>query len=166
MLRMDIGIWQATIFCEVILLAGLLYRTWILWMLPCFTSAILFSTVESVPLASLIHHYGRASREYFLAFYGFDLINVLLYLMSIRECWRKGYFASISMSMGLYLSFKAFGYILILAHCNRAAMLLAGDMRFANIACYVFWIVLVWGYDVFGIQSSTAEESSWDRTKN
>lgn len=149
---MDLGIWLFTIFLECAILGGILWRG-LLRTLPWFTSCIVFCALESLPLADIRRH-GTAN-DYFYAYYAFDLINIAFYVNAIIECFTKGYLVSISMTMTIYIGLKLVSYLLLFGHATDAALILHGDLRYANIACYLVWAFLIYGYDVFGIHSRT-----------
>lgn len=148
--RMDIGIWWTTIILEVAILAGLLYRRWLIFLVPIFSACIAINALESLPL--MIYH---DSDSYYYVYYAIDLLNVALYIAAAYECWCKGYFSIISVSMTIYLSFKACSYALLMYGYRDASLALHAHLRYMNLACYIVWALTVWGYDVFGTKSKT-----------
>src|ERR1700741_1084976 len=149
--QMDIAILRLTVALEIAILAGLYLRRWVT-LIPCFTFTIFCCLIEPIP-AMYIYRHGTGN-DYYLAYYAIDLFNVALYILSIIECWKRGYLRSISISMALYLGFKAVSYLLMVAHHLRDAIAMHGQLRFANLACYFVWAFMIWEYDVFGVQSS------------
>lgn len=149
---MDTYIWQSTILCEIVILVGLIRNHYLIQLLPWFTASVIFSTLESIPLASIQHH--GTALDYYYAYYAFDLLNVAIYVAAAHEAWRFRDFTVISISMVVYLIFKGASYALLITGHTQASIALHGDLRFANIACYVVWSAMIWRYDVLGTQSS------------
>jgi hypothetical protein len=150
MLCMDVTILRLTMVLEIVMLAGLLWRG-LYRVVPCFTFYIFCCLVEPLPAMHVYRH--GVGNEYYLTYYAIDLFNVALSLVCIVECCNKGYLRSISISMCLYLCLKFYGYELMVRGLVADAVRVHGELRFPNIACYVMWSLLVWGYDVFAPQS-------------
>lgn len=150
---MDMGILKVTLALEIAILGGLFYRHWMIRLLPCFTLLIVFSALEVIPLTRICLR--GTPHEYYLAYYAFDLLNIFLYLLAMRECWQRGYFTTISVTVAVYLSLKALSYAMIVVGRRDAALAIHGDLRFVNLACYAMWCCMIWGYDRFGTQSRT-----------
>jgi hypothetical protein len=151
MMTMDVTILRLTVALEIAILAGLLWRRLFL-LVPLFTFTIFCCLVEPIPAMHLYYH-GHGN-QYYLAYYAIDLFNIALYSLCIVECRCRGYLCGISISMGIYLAFKAASYGLMATHHVVQSIALHGQLRFANLACYLVWGFMVWGYDVFGVQSS------------
>lgn len=147
---MDMGIWQITIFLEFIVLAGFVYRRVLIRYFPWVATTVLVSVLETIPLASIYRQ--GSDNDYYFAYYFCDLVNILLYIMSARECSNRGRFSCITFTIVIYLSVKSITYALMAFHRLDASFRLANDMRMLNIACYCVWGLTVWGYDVCGIK--------------
>lgn len=147
---MDTHIWQLTIALEFAILAGLWWkRCWV--SLPIFTATIIFCSVESFPLAAILHH--GTKLDYYYAYYAANLFNLALYTLSAVQCWKYPRWRAISCMMVIYVLAVLPTYALIATGHRSTASAYLGDLRYVNLACYFVWTWMVWRYDDCGTKS-------------
>lgn len=135
---MDTTLWILAITAHIAILGLLLYRG---IYLPIFTATILAGLAESQLLYLVLHH--GTAREYFLAYYICDLLNIGLYCATINECRRSPRFYLISFSMSVYLGSKVAVYALLAAHLPNYASHVQNGLRMMNLACLFAWLSLL-----------------------
>ena len=142
---MDVLIWRLTILLEVVILAGAWWRrAWI--SIPVFVGTIAFCAVQSIPLAIVLRHGSKL--DYYYTYYAIDIATIAAYVLSAMQCWRYPRWRPISLTMMIYLLCKLPVYWLIHIGHRQVAGAYLGDLRFANLACYLVWAFMVWRYDV------------------
>lgn len=110
-------------------------------ILPIFTTAIIFSFIETIPLL-LVRKY---LPHYYKAFYyNCDYLNTFLYGCAILESMRRAKF--ISCTMAWYLAPKMLQYWII-GKGFEHQISTYGLIRPFNRVCLFIWIVYLYRYD-------------------
>lgn len=136
--HMGNAIWIVTIIAHVVILAILIYR---MIYLPWFTFTVLAGLLESPYLFLVMEHGSKNS--YYYAFYGCDILNIGLYCLAIRECYRYLYLNTIAFSMMTYLVPKLSAYGAMALHLKREAGIIHNLLLPANIACLFTWLAVI-----------------------
>jgi hypothetical protein len=150
---MDETLWIIAILAHLTLLFVIFTKGWYV-VIPRFTCAILWGLLQA-PVIYEVQKYGSLE-AYRFWFYGWDVCTIFLYGISIPESWNRLGIDSISASMIAYLLLKAPGYVFMALRLKEYAIPFQ-IVRYPNLVCLFFWIILLVKYHVQEVQFHSKE---------